>query len=145
MPLWKILNRGVLAINWCHLFERVIVAIIIWLIVAEYLSDRWPHICTACRSHNLDIISSFTTCIAWTEIELVTRRLPHVKHELLTLPDYINSSSVICGVRVSQYLFSVVWAHLFVFVPFFVRLLYFMSVLLITPFVSPNICRTEAE
>ena len=74
----------------------------------------------------------------------VTRRVPHVEQELLTLPEHMSSYPVFSGVRVSRSLvLCVVFCKsLFVFLYFIFWplycLLFFDLRFLITPFVSSN-------
>ena len=65
----------------------------------------------------------------------VTRRVPHVEHELLTLPEYPSSTPVFSGIRVGHSLaFWVMFCR-----SLFVLLSFFDIRLLITPLVSSNL------
>ena len=70
-----------------------------WLTVMEYLCHKWPQICSTCRKHfrsfpHSRLISGFVTRL--------TRRVPLVEQELLTLPEHLSSSLVFSGVRVPR-------------------------------------------
>ena len=66
-----------------------------WLAVMEYLCHKWPRICSTCRNH-FPVLSSFTRSIT-----RLTRRVPLVEQELLTLPEHLNSPPVFGGFRVT--------------------------------------------
>jgi len=65
---------------------------------------------TFCLSsgHQRPLITSYPSLGAATECCLhscrltVTRRVPHVEHELLTLPEHLSSTPVFSGIRVAQ-------------------------------------------
>ena len=61
-----------------------------WLADMEYLCQKWPRICS---THSW-LITGFVTRL--------TRRVPHVKQELPTLPDHLRSPPVFSGVRVTR-------------------------------------------
>jgi len=83
-------------LSWSHHFESFIVAIMTWLTVMEYLCHKWPRICSTCRNtlrsfpHSW-LITGFVTTL--------TRRVPLVEQELLTLPEHMSSPPVFSGVR----------------------------------------------
>jgi hypothetical protein len=71
-----------------------------WLTAIEYLRHKWPRICSTCRKH---FFRSFPR--SWLIIGFVTRltrRVPQVELELLTLPEHIGSLPVFSGVRVTR-------------------------------------------
>jgi hypothetical protein len=71
-----------------------------WLTAMEYLRHKWPRICSTCRKH---FFRSFPR--SWLIIGFVTRltrRVPQVELELLTLPEHIGSLPVFSGVRVTR-------------------------------------------
>ena len=61
-----------------------------------YLCHKWPRICSTCRKH-FPVLSSFTRSIT-----RLTRRVPLVEQELLTLPEHLNSPPVFSGFRVTR-------------------------------------------
>ena len=70
-----------------------------WLTVMEYLCHKWPQICSTCRKHSRSFPHS------WLITEFVprlTRWLPLVEQELLTLPEHLSSLPVFSGVRVTR-------------------------------------------
>jgi len=68
-----------------------------WLTVMEYLCHKWPRICSNCRKH-FPVLSSSWLITGF--ITRLTRRLPLVEQELLTLPEHLCSPPVFSGVRV---------------------------------------------
>ena len=102
--------------------------------------DTW--ICSTCRKH-FPILSSFMTYHTGF-IPRLTRRVPQVEQELLTLPDHPSSHPVFNGVRVTRSLVLCVWfcRSLFVCLYFFcwpLYCLFFFDIrILITPLVSSN-------
>jgi hypothetical protein len=67
-----------------------------WLTVLEYLCHKWPWIYSTCRKH-FPVLSSFTGYIT-----RLTRWVPLVEQELLTLPEHLSSPPVFSGVRVTR-------------------------------------------
>jgi len=62
-------------------------------------SHKWQRICSTCRKHfpscpHSRLITGFVTRL--------TRRVPLVEKELLTLPEHLSSPPVFSGVRVTQ-------------------------------------------
>jgi hypothetical protein len=71
----------------------------------------------------------------------VTRRVPHVEHELLTLPEYLSSTPVFSGIRVGHSLaFLVMFCR-----SLFVLLSFFNLRLLITSLWYLQTCLTDKE
>jgi hypothetical protein len=71
-----------------------------WLTAMEYLRHKWPQICSTWRKH---LFRSFP--LSWLLIGFVTRltrRVPLVELELLTLPEHLDSLPVFSGVRVTR-------------------------------------------
>jgi hypothetical protein len=69
------------------------------LTTMEYLCHKWPHIYSPCRKHfpvrpHSIFITGFVTRL--------TRRVPLVEQELLTLPEHMSSPPVFSGVRVTR-------------------------------------------
>ena len=75
-----------------------------WLTVMEYLCHKWPRICSTCHvplvvntsrsfPHSL-LITGFVTKL--------TRRVPLVEKELLTLLEHLSSSPFFSGVHVTR-------------------------------------------
>ena len=85
--------------GWSHHFESFMVVTMTWLTVMEYLCHKWPQICSTCRKHSRSFPHS------WLITEFVprlTRWLPLVEQELLTLPEHLSSLPVFSGVRVTR-------------------------------------------
>jgi hypothetical protein len=102
----KLLNQGLLLVSWSHHFESFTVATMTWLTATEYLRHKWPRICSTCRKH---FFRSFPrTCFIAGFVTRLTRRVPLVKQELLTLPEHLRSPPIFNGVRVTRYLASYV-------------------------------------
>ena len=92
------------------------VATMTWLTVMEYLCHKWPRICSTCRKHvpvfpHSRLITGFVTRL--------TRRVPLVEQELLTLPEHLSSPPVFSGIRVTR--------SLVLYVYFVDRCLYFCT------------------
>jgi branched-subunit amino acid transport protein len=69
-----------------------------WLTAIEYLRHKWPQICSTCRKH---FFRSFSRPWLITGfVTRLTRRVPLVEQELLTLPEHLSSLPVFSGVRV---------------------------------------------
>ena len=77
--------------------KDIIFDILTWLTDTEYLCHKWPWICSVCRNHNSWLITGFVT--------EVTRRVPHMEQELLTLPEHLSSPPVFSGVLVFSVMF----------------------------------------
>jgi hypothetical protein len=71
-----------------------------WLTIIEYLCHKWSRICPTCRKH-FPVLSSFTTFVAGFVTRL-TRQVPLVEKELLTLPEHLSSPPVFIGVCVTR-------------------------------------------
>ena len=70
---------------WSHHFESFTVATMTWLTVMEYLCHKWPAICSWSFPHSW-LITEFVTRL--------TRRVPPMEQELLTLPQHLSSPPV---------------------------------------------------
>jgi len=83
----KLLNQGFLVVMLKHSLRSFTVATMTWFTVAEYLCHKWPWIYSGCRIHNRCVPYSWliTRCVA-----IVTRRVPQVEQELLTLPEHLH-------------------------------------------------------
>ena len=83
-------------LTWSHQFESFTFVTMTWLTVMEYLCHKWLRICSICRKHfpHSWLITGFVTNL--------TRRVPLVKLELLTLPEHPSSPLVVSGVGVTQ-------------------------------------------
>jgi hypothetical protein len=91
-------TKGSSCLSWSHHFEGFTVATMTWLTVMKYLCHNWPLICSTCRKHfpvlsYLRLITGFVTGL----IRLVSL----VKQELLIFAEYLSSSRVFIGVRVT--------------------------------------------
>ena len=67
-----------------------------WLTVMEYLCHKWPRICSTYCKHFL-VLSQLVTGF----VTRLTRRVPLVEQELLTLPEHLSSPPVFSGVRIT--------------------------------------------
>ena len=129
----KLLYQGILLVKLKSLPRRFTVATMTWLTVTtEYLCHKWPWIYSVNRNHypHSWLITGFVTRL--------TRRVPLVEQELLTLPEHLSSSPVLV-VRVAQSLVFCVMCciSLFVLLSFFLCCLFFFDLrLLITAMVS---------
>ena len=76
-----------------------------WLNVMEYMSHKWPRICSVCHNHNW-VLSSFMT---------YHRRVPHVEQEQLILPEFFPLFfTCLNGVRVFPFgLFNLCYLYWF--------------------------------
>jgi hypothetical protein len=82
-----------------HHFESFTVATMTWLTVMEYLCHKWPRICSTCRN----ISRSFPRSWLITGFVIrLTRRVPLVEQEPLTLPEHLSSPQVFSGVHVTR-------------------------------------------
>jgi hypothetical protein len=93
------LNQGSLLVSWSHHFVNLTVVTMTWLTTMEYLCHKWPHIYSPCRKHfpvrpHSIFITGFVTRL--------TRRVPLVEQELLTLSEHMSSPPVFSGVRVTR-------------------------------------------
>jgi hypothetical protein len=76
-----------------------------WLTTMEYLCHKWPRICSTCKH-----FPSFPYSRLITEfVTRLTRRVPIVEQELLTLPEHLSSPPVFSGVRGTRSL--VLWVY----------------------------------
>ena len=69
---------------WSHHFENFTVATVTWSIVTEYLCHKWPRI-------YVPFIVIYHIPYSWfisSFVTRVTRQVPLLKQELLTLPEY---------------------------------------------------------
>ena len=71
-----------------------------WLTVMEYLCHKWPPICSTCRKHFLRSFSHSRLITGF--VTRLTRRVPLVEQELLTLPGHLSSPPVFSGIRVTR-------------------------------------------
>ena len=69
----------------------------------EYLCHKWPRICSTCCKH-FPVLSSFMTITGF--VTRLTRQVPLVQQELLTLPEHLSSPPVFCGVCVTWSCYS---------------------------------------
>jgi hypothetical protein len=70
-----------------------------WLTAMEYLCQKWPRICFTCRKH-FPVLSSSMTYHGF--VTRLTRWVSLVEQELPTLPEYMSSSLIPSGVRVTR-------------------------------------------
>ena len=121
-------------LSWSHRVVSFTVAIMTWLTVIEYMCHKWSRICSTCRKHSLVLSSFMTchgwplwnicvtndhgyvplvvtTSRSFPHSRLITgfvarltRRVPLMEQELLTLREYMSSPPVFCGVRFTRYL-----------------------------------------
>ena len=70
-----------------------------WLIITEYMCYKWQRIFlfVIITSRSFSHSRLITGCVP-----RVTRRMPHVEQEQITLPEYLILPSVSCGVRVAR-------------------------------------------
>jgi hypothetical protein len=71
-----------------------------WLTAMEYLRHKWPRICSTYRKHFFR--SSPRSWLITGFVTRLTRRVPLVKQELLTLSEHFSSPPVFSGVRVTR-------------------------------------------
>ena len=95
----KLLNQGFLLVKLKSSLRKFYVATMTWLTAMEYLRHKWPRICFTCRKH-FPILLSFITYHRF--VTRLTRRVPLVEQELLTLPEHLSSSPIFSGVRVTR-------------------------------------------
>ena len=69
-----------------------------WLTAMKNMLPKWPRICSTCRKY-FPILSSFMT---YHRICRLTRRVPLVEQELLTLPEHLSSPPVFSGVHITR-------------------------------------------
>jgi hypothetical protein len=96
----KLLNQGfLLLVKLKSSLQNFTVATMTWLTAMEYLCHKWPRICSTCHKHSPSFPHSrlITGCVT-----RLTRRVPLVEQELLTLPEHLNSPPVFSGVRVTR-------------------------------------------
>ena len=86
-----------------------------WLTVTEYLCHKWLRICYTCRSTSRFFPHSWLITAFVTRL---TRRVPLVERELLTLPEHLSSPPVFIGVRVTRSLVLYVFCRS-LFVPLY--------------------------
>jgi hypothetical protein len=70
-----------------------------WLIITKYMCCKWQRIVlfVIITSRSFSHSRLITECVP-----RVTRRMPHVEQEQITLPEYLILPSVSCGVRVAR-------------------------------------------
>ena len=75
------------------------VATMPWLIITKYMCCKWQRIVlfVIITSRSFSHSRLITGCVP-----RVTRRMPHVEREQITLPEYLILPSVSCGVRVAR-------------------------------------------
>jgi hypothetical protein len=71
-------------LSWSHHFESFTVATMTWLAVTEYLCHQWPRICFLVVSNSRSFPHLWLITVFVTRL---TRRVPLVEQELLTLPE----------------------------------------------------------
>ena len=69
-----------------------------WLTVIEYMCHKWPRICPTCRSTSRSCPHSWRITRFGSRL---TRRVPLVEQELLTLPGHVSSRPVFSGLLVT--------------------------------------------
>ena len=82
-------------LSWSHHFERFTVTTMNWLTAMECLCHKWP----------LVVITSRSFPHSWLitgVVARITRRVPLVEQELLTLPEHMSSPPVFGRVRVTR-------------------------------------------
>jgi len=93
----------------------------------SYIPVVWPWICSVCRTHHsiLILIHDLSRGL----YQELTRRVPHVEHELLSLQEHQNSHPVFNGVHAALSLgFCVMFCRsLFGLLSLFLPLLYCLS------------------
>jgi hypothetical protein len=96
----------------------------------HHLVDRYgvsvSQICSVCYNHN-PVLSSFETRI------IITRRMPPVEQELLTIPELLNSTRFLVGVRVLDLMFFGAIFCRSLFVLFFLLVIVLSVLLRFTP------------
>jgi hypothetical protein len=95
----KLLNQGFLLVKLMSSLRIFSAATITWLTVMEYLCHKWPRICSTCRNPSRFFPHSWLITGLVTRL---TRRVPLVEQELLTLPEHRSSPSGINGVSVNR-------------------------------------------
>ena len=84
-------TKGSSWLSWSHHFESLTVATMTWLTAMEYLCHKWPRLCSTCCKH----VPSFPHSWLITGfVTRITRRVPLVEQELLTLPEHMSSPPV---------------------------------------------------
>jgi hypothetical protein len=83
-------------INHNYYLDVFIFATMTWLTVMEYLCHKWLWICSTCRKH-FPVLSSFSTYYRF--VARLTRRVPLVEEELITLPEHLSSPPIFSGVH----------------------------------------------
>ena len=78
-------SRKLSWLSWSHHFESFTEATMPWLTAMKYLCRKWPRICSTCRKH----FRSFPHSL---NLAKLSRRVPLVEQELLTLPKHLSSS-----------------------------------------------------
>jgi hypothetical protein len=133
---WSYWTKGSCWLRWWHYFESFTFATMTWWTVMEYLCNKWTRIWSTSRSFpHWWLITRF--------IDRLTRRIPLVEPELLTLPEHLSSPPVFNWV--SWYsIFSflcLLCRSLFVLLSFFFGycvVCFFELRILTTPMVSSN-------
>jgi hypothetical protein len=111
-------TKGSSWLSWSHHYESFAVATMTWFTVMEYLCLKRPRICSTCRKHLRSFPHSWLITGVVTRL---TRQVPLVEQELLTLPEFLGSLPVFCEARVTRSLVFMCMYHrsLFILLYFF--------------------------
>ena len=85
-----------------------------WLTAMEYLCHKWPCICSTCRKH-FPGLTSFMTYHQF--VTRLTRQVPLVEQELLTLPGHLSLWVSCYLIFIS--LWKIVWSSIILLLPLF--------------------------
>jgi hypothetical protein len=118
------LKQGFLGVNLKSSLQHVMVATLVNLC---WISVSWMIIDMFCLSLSQSGLSSSSLITGF--VTKITRRIPHVKQELLSLPENLSWPLIFSRVHVTRSLvFCVVFCRsLFVLLSFFFRSLYCLS------------------
>ena len=103
----KLLKPGFLLAKLRSSLRDFMIATMIWLTVMEYMCHQWSQICSTCRKYS-PVYSSLMTY----HRTRLTRRMPLVEQELISLPENLSSAPVFNVVRVTR---SLSWCVYFVY------------------------------